>query len=433
LLRELDNQKRAYHEKELSVDGEWTLFMRSFQVYDFTLDIASLLIPEFYMASMSVGLLYNVDLAEVEPFSIEFTWRMPTVEEWARGVGVVIERITPPYAVKPERFVDVNVREEYREGVKKLMIVKGYYGKTRYGYSYYDPAAMREFIRNAVQLMLKKHPSPVNRKVELLTLATSVGVTEDFARSTHDRMSIIMSSHTWCFTLNYSMLDVARLCEPAVHSEEQGVVPFVDLDGNVRTAEITALSDAQYACILDVGMLDYCLLSPGQDIYTPVPPPAIEAVAEKVDNFRRRWMITPVAFSNYVTGAEAADYTVSERTNVWGELMSIRYVVEHEVEAFLAREAPALNTFDRRKYVTAVLQLLGHTGKRHRWGYKVYQLMEESEIKNWWLEYWSSQGLDRTILEKLFESVKTWLPRIVDVKTSLGRRVRLRRLGIPID
>jgi hypothetical protein len=107
--------------------------------------------------------------------------------------------------------------------------------------------------------------------------------------------------------------------------------------------------------------------------------------------------------------------------------------VEHEVEALLTREAPGLNTFDRRKYVTAVLQLLGHTGKRHRWGYKVYQLMEEPELRNWWVEYWSNQGLDRALLEKLYENVKTWLPRIVDVKRELGRRVRLRRLGIPID
>jgi hypothetical protein len=59
--------------------------------------------------------------------------------------------------------------------------------------------------------------------------------------------------------------------------------------------------------------------------------------------------------------------------------------------------------------------------------------MEEPELRNWWLDYWSSQGLDRALLEKLYENVKTWLPRIVDVKRELGRRVRLRRLGIPID
>jgi hypothetical protein len=29
--------------------------------------------------------------------------------------------------------------------------------------------------------------------------------------------------------------------------------------------------------------------------------------------------------------------------------------------------------------------------------------------------------------------VKTWLKGIVDVKREMGRRVRLRRLGIPID
>jgi hypothetical protein len=189
----------------------------------------------------------------------------------------------------------------------------------------------------------------------------------------------------------------------------------------------------QYGCILDISVLDDCYLFEREDVYADEAPHIDRFLEERMRLFRDRAMITAPAFSNYVTGEEAADYHLAERTTVWGELMSIRYTVEHEVEAFLAREAPGLNTFDKRKYVTAVLQLLGHTGKRHRWGYRVYQLLEEPEIKNWWIEYWSNQGLDGTLLEKIFDSVKTWLPRIVDVKRELGRRVRLRRLGIPID
>ena len=433
LLKDVEAQKRKYHEKVLSADGEWSLFMRSLQLYDFTLDLAFQFIPEFNAASMLFGLLYNIDLRDVEPFDLEFIWRIPTVDEWLRGIGVVIERTVLPSAVPPDEFIDQDIKEEYREDIRRERVEKGYYGITKYGYSYYDPTAVREFIRNTIQLMFKKHPPVVNRKTELLTLASSLNVSEEFVRSAYDRMSIVMNTHIWCFTLNYSILDMSRLCEPAVHSEVFGVAPFVDLDGNVRTADITSLSDAQYGCILDVGLLDYCILSPGEDIYIFEPPPAIRTIEDKLINFRSRWVVTAPAVSNYVTGKEAYDYTLSERTNIWGELTAIRYTVEHGVEMIIAREAPALNPFDRRKYVSAVLQLLGHIGKRHRWGYKVYRLMEEPELKNWWIEYWGSQGLDRGLLEKIFESVKIWLPRIVGVKKELGRMVRLRRLGIPID
>lgn len=433
LLKEVEAQKRKYHEKVLSADGEFSLLTRSLQLYDFTFDFALQFIPEFNAASMLVGLLYNIDLKDVEPFNLEFIWRIPTVDEWLRGIGVIIERTIPPSAVPPDEFIDQNIKEEYREDIRRGRIVKGYYGRTKYSYSYYDPVAMREFIRNTAQLMFKKHPPVVNRKTELLTLASSLGVSEEFVRSIYDRMSIVMNTHIWCFTLNYSILDISRLCEPATHSEEFGVAPFVDLDNNVREAEITSLSDAQYACILDVGLLDYCILSPGEDIYTFEPPPAIRTIEDKINSFRTRWIVTAPAVSNYVTGEEAYDYTLSERTNIWGELTAIRYTVEHEVETIIAREAPALNPFDRRKYVSAVLQLLGHIGKRHRWGYKVYRLMEDPELKSWWINYWGSQGLDVALLEKIFENVKTWLPRIVDRKRELGRMVRLRRLGIPID
>jgi len=43
------------------------------------------------------------------------------------------------------------------------------------------------------------------------------------------------------------------------------------------------------------------------------------------------------------------------------------------------------------------------------------------------------KGLDPTLLDKLFEMVRTWMPDVVDRKVQLGRKLRLERLGIPID
>jgi hypothetical protein len=441
LIRELDSQKRKYHEKMLSVDGEWSLFLRGLQIYDFMLDIADLLIPEFHMSVLSLTLTFNISIPELQPLNFDFKWRFPTVEEWLRGVGVVIEKleglelneIMPGYAVDVEDFVKMNFRQELWQDILGTMIEKGYYGISRYARSYYDPAAVREFIRNFVTAMFKKHPRYGERRTEILAMARALGVNEEVVRETYDKMSLITSAHTQCCILGYCTLDESMLCEPHEADPEAARVEFVDIDGNLVEVGVTTLSDMQYGCILDISVLDDCYLFEREDAYAEGVPHVDELLDERMRLFRDRAMITAPAFANYATGEEAADYHLAERTTVWGELMSIRYTVEHEVEALLAREAPGLNTFDRRKYVTAVLQLLGHTGKRHRWGYKVYQLMEEPELRNWWLDYWSSQGLDRALLEKLYVSVKTWLPRIVDVKREMGRRVRLRRLGIPID
>jgi hypothetical protein len=425
LMQELDNQKKMYHQKMLSVEGEETLFYRSFQVYDLTMNISLLLIPEFYYAATLGGVLLGLDLNEIQPFNIDFTWRTPTLDEWLKGVNVVIEKTTPNYAVPLEDFVKLNIKPEYQQQIMQEMISKGYYGISRYDYAYYDPAAVREFLRNTIQLMFKKHAPTIQKKTEILSLAKTLNILEDLARELHDRMSMIMSSHIEYFILDYGILDVSILSDDTV--------PFINLDGEVTEAKVDTMADMQYGFILDISLLDYGYLLPDEDIYEHSETPYLDSVDDKLGKFKARFSLTPMAFSNYVRGDETADYRKCERTEVWGELTSLRFIMEHEAEALLAQEAPSLNMFDRRKYITAVLQLMGHLGKRHEWGYNIYKAMEDEELKNYWLEYWGSMGLDKTLLTKLYDHIKGFLPKIVKRKIELGRKMRMERLGLPLE
>jgi hypothetical protein len=441
LLKDISAQKKAYHEKELSPEGEWSLFLRSFQLYDFMLDISNLLIPEFYFASLSSALLFGFDLTDLEPFNLEFDWRYPTTEEWEKGVGVVIEKTLNPCAVTLEEFLKSNIKEEYWPSIEETRLEKGYYGVSRYGYSYYDPATVREFLRNTTQLLIKKHPDLLQRKTALLTMAKTLEVPEDLAKNIHDRMEMVMTAHTECFILDYGMLDVSKLCVEAVHSEEYGVVPYINLDGEYREVEALTLDDLQYGCILDESLLDYCFLMPDETIYkSPGPPitpeiaPVIDTgIEDKLRRFRGRIAITAPAFSNYVRGDEAVDPAKCERTETWGELASDRYTLEYIAEQALRQLMPGLDPLKRRTYISAVLQLVGHRGKRHEWGYRVFKVASLDELKSWWLDYWSGQGLDRGVLEELYNRVEPFLEKFISKKVELGRKIRLQRLGIPID
>ena len=430
MLQELSMQKEAYHRKMLTVDGEFTLYQRQFQVYDLMMDISNLLIPEFFMSSLSTSLLFDFDLTNLEPLNLEFTWRIPTLDEWLRGVGVVIESVIPDYAKTLEEFVSTNIKSMYQPSIMETRVTKGYYGEARYDYAYYDPAAVREFLRNTITLMWKKHSTWIQRKTNILSMARSLNVLEDLARNVHDRMSMIITAHTEAFILDYGFLDISKLCEEAEHSEENAIVPYTDMDGVGRSVEIVTLADMQHGFILDVSLLDYGFLMPDEDIYVANAPVIVDALDDKMRRYRDRVTLTAPAFSNYVRGDEAVDYTKCERTEVWGELMAYRYTVDAQVQSILDKIAPELNIYDKRKYVSAVLQLLGHLGKRHEWGYKVYKSMEDPELKKWWMDYWGSQGLNLNVLDTLYEMVKVWLPQIVREKLSLGRKVRLRRLGI---
>jgi len=432
-ISELDRQKRKYHEKLLSVDGEWSLVLRSLDVYDSTLGLSNLLIPEFYFASLSASLLFDIDLFMIEPLSLEFMWRYPTLDEWLNGVSIVFSRAVPGYATTVEQFTETGIKEEYRQEIRESMVSKGVYGRSRYGQSYYDPAAVRKLLEQMFLVFFKKHAPHTSRRTAIEAIAKALDINPELARYIHDIASMTMSSHVGCFILDYSFLDISYLCEEYEADPRMGKVRYIDYDGSEREAEIMTLADMMFGCILDVSMIDYCYLMPDEDVFQHSTNPYIDAVDQKIHRFRDRFMLTPLGFSNYVRGDEAEDYHKSERTNVWGELMSIRYAVESAVEGFLSREMPDLDPFNRRKYISAVLQLVGHIGKRHRWGYEAFRYMDMDELKVWWLEYWSSQGLDLKTLDKIFSLVEPWLQPIVRIKMGIGKRMRLQRLGIPLE
>jgi hypothetical protein len=432
LLEELDRQKKVYHQKLLSSDGELATFIRTIQVYDFIVDISSLLIPQFYYSSMHVGLVYDFDLSFVEPLNLEFVWRIPTFDEWFKGVSVVLEKTASPYATAIEQFIQYNINPIVAESIEKTRPAKGRYGESKYGYSYYDPANVREFLRNAITLMFKKHTDPNARKTEIEELAKRLNVNINVAKSSYNRISILISAGNECFILGYGVLGKTKLCEKVTHSQPSGLVPFIDYDGKEAVAQITTLDQMQYGMLLGVTTLGYSLVTPRTSIYKYGAPIIERGLKEKLESFRKRLMLTAPALSNYVKLEEAASPEKCQRTEIWGELMSMRYMIEHNTEALLRKIAPDVDLFYIRQYKSAILQLLGHIAKRHRWGYNIYKTLEHEELRSWWIGYWAKQGLDQNVLNQLYDNAKTWLSELAYKKVKLGEKLRLERLGIPL-
>jgi hypothetical protein len=433
IFSELVQQKKKYHAKTLSIEAEDTLVWRFLSVYDLTLDISSLLIPEFYYASMSLSLTFDFDLFELEPLNLEFEWRFPDIEEWLKGVSIVFDRIFPDIAIDVESFVIGNFKDVYIADILGTMTEKCYYGKSTYGSCYVDPVAVREFLRTAIALAIKRHANIPHRKMLIETLSRTLNVNTDVARFVHDKMAIVTDTHVICFTLDYGLLDVSQLCETYEVDPSMGKSYFINLDNQIVSVAFKNLADAQYGCILDIAPLDFCYLMPEEDVYEHSPEMYVASAEEKLRRFRDRLMLSPLALTNYQSGEEAADYTKSERLEIWGNLMGLRYTIESMVKGWLDRNVPDLDIITRRKYVTAVLQLAGHVGKRHKWGYKIFRVMSDDELKSWWIDYWSQQGLDSNVLEKLWNLVAPLLPSIIEQKLGLGRKPRKQRLGTIIS
>jgi hypothetical protein len=427
-LRKIDEMKKKYHSKMLTADAELSLIMRGFETYDLFRDSAYLLVPEYSYAGLSIALLLGFDLSEIEPLNLDFTYRMPTEEEWYRGVSIVFERIIPLYATLLSVFIKENIEPLYASLLAGTRISKGVYDESYYGYSYYDPRAVSEFLRNTIQLFFKKHPNLVERRENIEAMTKTLNINPNLAKAIHDKISIVISTHTECFTLGYSLLGKARLCQSRTASPTTGIVPMIDMNGNYYEIPATNLAQVLWGFTLGLTPLGYGILAPREDIFAKPSPMIAKAIEKKTRDVVGRYMLTPLALSNYTSPEESVDYRKSERIEIWGELMGTRSAVENIVDSLLRREMPELDPMTRRSYITASLQLLGAVSKKHEWGYRVYRELTEDELGRWWIDLWERKGLKRDILEKIYEIIKPYIEMYKNKKKSFDRQIKRRIL-----
>jgi len=53
--------------------------------------------------------------------------------------------------------------------------------------------------------------------------------------------------------------------------------------------------------------------------------------------------------------------------------------------------------------------------------------MTEDQFYEWWLDYWTKQGLTRETLKDLYQQAKIWLIRLRSDKLTLGEKIKKRR------
>jgi len=68
------------------------------------------------------------------------------------------------------------------------------------------------------------------------------------------------------------------------------------------------------------------------------------------------------------------------------------------------------------------------------WGFQGWESMTEDQFREWWINYWSGQGLNTQVLTKLYDDMSVWLQRIRDEKYKLGEKIKRtrRRLALTV-
>jgi hypothetical protein len=429
LLEELDLQKRKYHENTLTADAEWTNYLRYLQVYDIFVNWSSFLIPQFVFDATSLIAILGIDPVEMDIFKLTFDISLPSIDEFLNGINIKIDII--PIDIALEMY---NIPGTAQDFVSQLFVAKRpagekcVYGKSAYGRCYVDPDKVREFVSNAILAMYKKHRDVVSFRAEVETMANVLGVSRTLVANIFNRIMLINSYYRAGFMLNVSALNRVAL---AGASDK---IPVYTFDGTVAEVGVQYLTDALIGCVLDLFPLDYCFVVPPKsaligDLDEPqYMPPLIDSIHRIVKDNISRYMYTPSALANYVAGRERVDYRLSQRVETWGQLTAYRYVLDALVESYIQATLPDADKITINMYATAVRQLFGHLYRRRGWGMKLWNMLDDGELKVYWVEYWSRQGLDYNVLSALYDYVIDTVRHLAKIKRDIASSARRNRL-----
>jgi len=422
--------KEKYHQKTLSEDAIYLTWIRNLDVEPVFADYAWMQLSVFDLSELGLGLLYNILPIDYEPYSIDFTYVTPTPDETLQGIWAKFEPVDFArlyvWTTDYREYILENFKEEYQADLIAMTAEKAIYGITPYARGLYDPIIAREFLRATFhKLRLLRTPDMTWRTMveHIADYLVMIGVTDD---NVFNRIMMLFSAQTQSFVLGLGMLGRSRLSET---EGDYAKIPLLDAQGYVHDLKFRALDHLQFGFILGVTPLGYGLLLPKESIYKMPEgkknPSIIKVMTEKIRGMIHRLTLSTWAYSNYNRPEEMMDYHKSDRANQYDLLQSQRRLIESWVYVRIPPEES--NLVRIRQYQNAVLQCICFRAKRHKWGFQSWRHMTEDQFYEWWLDYWTKQGLTRETLKDLYQQAKIWLIRLRSDKTAIGEKIKKRR------
>jgi len=472
---ELLSQKKKYWSKVLKESAIWANTLRTVDTDEHFTERAWAETMYFLWVDISSLFIFGLEPYELEPLDPEFEIELPTPEEYSQGIKFkakpvdvekvyqdfnreVAKREVPP-KLDFDTFVQDTCAPEYEEQMQKQKYRKLIFGVTKYGEGYLDPPVIRDLIRSTLYELAKRRLDFERIRKIYETLVEKGLVSKGVAEAIYNRLVHHFTTLYNTFVLDYNLLNYSKLapsplivgksyygtsylCGEKEKAEKATLVPVATWKGEFHTSKIKKMDEVNVGLILNVTPLNYGILMDRKQIYKPMPKakPTVEESTKKpekgtpmpstlidwkVRRMRARYSATGVAFGNYQRPEESFNFHKCERADQYYSTRLLFKHLDDIIENFLANKD--IDAYKKNMYKRAVAMLIGHRKKRHKWGYKAYKSMSEEEFKEWWISYWTRQGLDINILNSLYQLVKRCLQPLRDELENLGKRLAQRR------
>jgi len=401
----LMEQKYSYWRKVLSDDAIEENVFTTISMTDYYRVSYDLNTFDSVYSSIFMSLTYRIPMGEISTFNQCYNTELPSLEEFTKGKLLHIEQVNclDKYPGMGMWLSDLlyYMQSHFGPLLAQTQLEKGYFDKTYYGYSYYDPEAVRYFVRSTALKESKRSVRGRGYAKIFESLTTALGMDYETVDDTYTYLRAFDRAKLESALSEYSWTDKTR-----VQAEEEGKIPILTEDLKGEDKEIRAYS-------LGNLWLDLLAKSQGVDI-TPIVKDGLPPVEGVVDPSKRadiaiadiiareqknRLMYMPLLVANYQTAEERKNPHASKRTDTYGVGRAIYYNIKEMID----RELRNLPKFVKNQYNVAVQQLFSRLTRDGGWGYETYRSMTVEELKTQWIEEWTSKGLDRSILENLFD------------------------------
>jgi hypothetical protein len=415
-------QKYNYWRKLLSDEAiEDNLFttVSMMDYYRLTYDLNTF---DSVFSSIFMSLTYRVPMGEISTFNQCYNVDLPSTEEFTQGKLLHVEQVNclEKYPGMGEWLSDLFHYMESHFGpiLTQTQLEKGYFDKTYYGYSYYDPEAVRYFIRSTALKESKRSISGRGYAKIFESLIQALGLDYETVDKTYTYLRAFDKAKFESALSEYSWSEKTRIRE-----EVDGKIPIPteNLKGEEKEIRAYSLGNLWLDILgetlgVDVTPIVKDGLPPVEGVVDPSKRADI-AIADIISREQKNRLIhMPLLAANYQREEERKNPHVSRRTDTYGVGRAIYY----NIKEILDREIKDLPKFVRNQYNVAVQQLYSRLTRDGGWGYETYRSMSIEELKTQWIEEWSRKGLDREILEKLFdkaiEAVKFYGPQRLAAK-----------------
>ena len=422
--------KAKYHQKVASEDAIYITWIRNLDIQKLFAEYAWMQLSIFDLSELGLGLLYSILPIDYQPYSIDFTYQLPTPEETLQGIWAKFQPVDFSklyiWMTDFKEYIIENFKEEYQPDLLIGVAPKAIYGVTPYGRGVYDPIIAREFLRatfHKLRLLRTPDTTWVTTMEHIAEFLDMIGVTDD---NIFNRLMMLYSAQSQSFVLGLGILGRSRL---TTTEGEYAKIPFLDAQGYIHDLKFRTLDHLQMGFILGVTPLGYGILLPKTSTYKMPEgkknPAIIKIMTMKIKGIINRLTLSTWAYSNYNKPEEMVNYHRSDKADQYDLLQTQRRHIENWVYARIPPEES--NLVRIRQYQNALLQAMAWKAKRHVWGFESWKTMTDEQFYAWWLDYWTKQGLTKQTLEDLYQNSKTWLTRLREDKVAIGEKVKTRR------